>query len=318
MKGIKICDTKNMTREEWLNWRMKGIGGSDAGAILGVNKHASPLDIYNAKLGIGEPQEENERMWFGTEFEQNVAKRFSKETGKKVRKLNAMIRHKKHEFMLANVDRVVVGEDAILECKTMGETVNYKLDYGEYPLSYHKQCVHYMSVLGAKKAYLAIYKMGEGLFTFTIDYDKHEAEELIEAEHNFWFNHVLRKVPPLPDGSKAYSKALQQLYPENNEKVVPLFGFENLFEAYKKANDEVEQAHKRKEQAKQEILLKLQECSQGQAEGYIVNNKEYQGRISINTEQLKYEYPDAYEACKRQGEATRRFSVKEVKETLVI
>ncbi|QTD41950.1 YqaJ viral recombinase family protein [Sporosarcina sp. Te-1] len=44
-----------------------------------------------------------------------VAEEFAKRTGKKVRRNNHLLVHPEHDFMLANLDRVVVGERALLE-----------------------------------------------------------------------------------------------------------------------------------------------------------------------------------------------------------
>ena len=47
-----------------------------------------------------------------------MARRFTEATGLKVRRSNKMYRSTRYPFMLADVDRMVVGEDAGLECKT--------------------------------------------------------------------------------------------------------------------------------------------------------------------------------------------------------
>lgn len=59
--------------------RTKGIGGTDIGAIIGVNPWKGPMDVYLEKIGITEPQEDNEAMWWGREMEPTLAKRYAKE-----------------------------------------------------------------------------------------------------------------------------------------------------------------------------------------------------------------------------------------------
>jgi len=92
------ADTRSMSREEWLESRRNGIGGSDASAILGVNPYSSPLKVYMDKIGKGVEEEENEAMRQGTDLEQYVADRFvdfmeKQRTPKKVRKCNRIVRH---------------------------------------------------------------------------------------------------------------------------------------------------------------------------------------------------------------------------------
>ena len=108
-----------MDKLEWLKERQKGIGGSDVGAIMGVNKWKSAFEIYLDKPEeITEEKESSEAAHFGTILEDIVAKEFTLRTGKKVRKDNRHLVHKNYPFMVANIDRRIVGENAILECKT--------------------------------------------------------------------------------------------------------------------------------------------------------------------------------------------------------
>ena len=94
MNNAKVfADTRKMTREEWLDARRNGIGGSDASAILGLNPYSSPLKVYLDKIGKGEEQETNEAMRQGTDLEPYVAERFTKETGKKVKRCNKILQH---------------------------------------------------------------------------------------------------------------------------------------------------------------------------------------------------------------------------------
>ena len=42
----KSISTLGMEREEWLRLRKGGIGGSDAGAVCGLNPYSSPMSVY--------------------------------------------------------------------------------------------------------------------------------------------------------------------------------------------------------------------------------------------------------------------------------
>ena len=103
-------------RNAWLKMRTQGIGGSDASIIAGMNRWKSPFQLWQEKTGQVEPEEldDNEYIYWGRVLEQAVADRFSELTGKKVHK-QGMLRNKEYPWMLANVDRMVVGEDAGLE-----------------------------------------------------------------------------------------------------------------------------------------------------------------------------------------------------------
>ena len=114
----KLVSTLNLDKTEWLRYRKQGIGGSDAGAVCGLNPYRTAMQVYQDKITEETEEIDNEAMRQGREFEDYVAKRFMEATGKKVRRANAMFYDEKHPFMLADVDRMVVGENAGLECKT--------------------------------------------------------------------------------------------------------------------------------------------------------------------------------------------------------
>ena len=81
-----LVKTGNLTREEWLKWRTKGIGGSDVSVIAGINKFRSVFQLWLEKTGQVIPEEsENKFTHFGNVLEPIVKKDFMKVTGLKVR-----------------------------------------------------------------------------------------------------------------------------------------------------------------------------------------------------------------------------------------
>ena len=145
---------------EWLRLRKTGIGGSDAGAICGVNPYSSAMKVFQDKTSEDVETQNNEAIRIGHDLEDYVAKRFMEATGLKVRKSNFMYRSTEHPFMIADVDRLVVGEDAGLECKTASAYHADKWADGNIPLHYAMQCYHYMAVTGKRIWYLAVVILG--------------------------------------------------------------------------------------------------------------------------------------------------------------
>lgn len=210
-----------MERAEWLEARRQGIGGSDAAAVLGVNPFKSPMTVYLDKLGELPEREPSEAMRQGTDFEAYVAQRFTEETGKRVRRCNRILYHPEHPFMLANIDRDVIGEDAGLECKTTSPFNKCDFDAGEVPAVYQWQCMHYMAVTGASHWYIAVLVLGQSFHVYRIDRDERLIEALIEREREFWEDHVVPRIPPLPTGSAADDDALGLLYPATAPEADP-------------------------------------------------------------------------------------------------
>lgn len=211
---------------EWETERHKlGIGGSEAAAIAGLNPYSSAFTVYWDKVGKGEPVEVSEGMRQGTDLEEYVVKRFCEATGKKVRKCEYMLQSAENPFMIADVDRFVVGENAILECKTSLNRSGYSYDDANNIPAYQLvQCLHYMSVVGAEKAYLATLVFGKDFNIVEInasDY-KDDIASLIQIEKRFWEENVLKEIPPQPDGSDRSTEIISEQFPSANEELPPV------------------------------------------------------------------------------------------------
>lgn len=223
----KIC-TKNMVREEWLAERRKSVGGSEVGAIMGLNRYQSPASVWANKLGIVPDVEPSEAMIQGTDLEGYVAERFTRLTGKKVRHCNYILRNDDYPHLHANVDRLVRGESAGLECKTASALSVSKFKGGDFPTSYYAQCVAYMAVTELPVWYLAVVVLGKEFKVFKMVRDGQDTRKpdwcesvtvIDDAEFDaikssvldFW-QHVENETMPEIDGSKATADTLESVY----------------------------------------------------------------------------------------------------------
>lgn len=210
MNYTAYASAANITRDQWLAYRRTGLGGSDAGAIMGVSPYKSAYAVWADKLGALPPAEDSEPMRQGRDLEEYVARRFCEETGLRVRRNRQMLRSIDHPMMLANIDRQVIGQRAGLECKTSRDIRMTRYKNGEYPLEYYAQCLHYLAVTGWDRWYLAVLVYGTGLLVYTID--RRGAEDdisaLIAAEEAFWRDYVETRSQPAPDGLESTTRAL--------------------------------------------------------------------------------------------------------------
>lgn len=218
--AIRTISTVGMTDAEWVEARRGSIGGSDAAAILGLNAYSSPLAVWGDKTGKipAEDISGKESVRLGHFLEPYVADRFAEITGKKVRRRNCIIKNDLYPWAHANVDRVVVGENAGLECKTTSELNLSKFRGGEYPANYYVQCMHYMAVCGFDKMYLAVLIGNREVRIFEIQRDDAEIAALMEAEERFW-ECVQNGTPPAIDGMSATADALDRLWPAKEAMV---------------------------------------------------------------------------------------------------
>ena len=269
-KNLKKMPTLNMEHDEWLAHRRNSIGGSDAAGIIGLNPWTSPYTIWADKLGKLSPKEDNEAMRLGRDLEDYVAKRFTEETGKKVRRENNIIVNPDYPFAHANVDRLIVGEDAGLECKTTSVLNLKKFKNGDYPATYYVQCVHYLMVTGAKKWYLAVLVLGVGFYHFEIERDEAEIAALAKSEADFW-KLVESKTSPVADGAESTSETLSTIYPESNDDSVSLLAYERDLEQYIAITKQIKELEALKDEAANRVKAFMGESGKGESNGYKVS-----------------------------------------------
>lgn len=281
--------TKGMTREAWLEARRGSLGGSDAAAVLGLNPYASPYSLWAEKTGRVPEKPDNEAMRLGRDLEDYVALRWQEATGKRTRRVNAMLYNPAIPFAHANIDRRVVDENAGLECKTTSVLNLKQFKGGEYPDSYYAQCLHYMAVTGAARWYLAVLVMNKGLLCFTVERDEAEISALLRQEAAFW-QLVQSGTPPEPDGTAATEEALRGVYPGGGA-AIELTGQEALFARYaaltaQKSDTEAELA-----QIKQTLMEKLGNAEGATCGDWSVSWKT-QTRRSLDVEALQRVFPE--------------------------
>jgi putative phage-type endonuclease len=311
MKPIILAETANMDHLEWLRLRQKGIGGSDAAAIAGLNKWKSPVAVYLEK--IGQAPEENvssEAAYWGTVLEDVVAQEFSKRTGLKARRRNAILQHPEHSFMLANVDRLIVGEKAGLECKTASEYLKEEWKDDEVPAQYLIQCQHYMAVTGFGAWWIAVLIGGNKFIYKKIERDEEIIQYLIQIESDFWNNHVLKKNPPMFDGSDASSDLLKALYPtaKFDEEIELPPHAADLIAKYEQAKQEEAEAAERRKEAENQLKAMLGDYERAFAGDRIVTWKNVRSS-RVDTKLLKEKYPEIYQEVAKES-ISRRFSIK--------
>lgn len=308
-----IAKTAGMPKETWLKIRREGIGGSDAAAIAGLSKWSTPFSVWTDKIGELPAKEETEAMRQGKDLEQYVAQRFELATGRKVKRLNALIRSKAQPFMLANVDRLVVGENAGLECKTTSSLNLKRFAGGEFPDEYYAQCVHYMAVTGADRWYLAVLVLGRDFLTYTIERDDEEIAALVKAEKAFWENYVIPRVAPPVDGKEPTTEAIKTIYADSREdaEVADLFPLQDRAEKYFELQAVIKTLQEQQEEIKQAIMAQMGEAEVGFAGRYKATWKS-QTRTTYDMKRLAEDHPDINIKEYAKTTTSRPFSLKEM------
>lgn len=306
-KNLFKISTKDMPHEEWLDHRRQRIGGSDASAILGMNKWCSPYTVWADKLGKLPPKEDNEAMRLGRDLEEYVAKRFTEATGKKVRRENNILINPDIPFAHANVDRMIIGEDAGLECKTTSVLNLKKFKNGEYPENYYAQCVHYLMVTGCERWYLGVLILGVEFKWFVIERDEDEIEALRKSEEEFW-SYVKSQQPPMADGSDSTSDTLSKVYPESNGESISLMAYENDLQQYSTLTDAIDGLTKQKDELANRIKAYMCDAEKGESGKFKVSWAS-QVRSTFDSKRFKADNPDVDLSAYYKQTNTRPFKV---------
>lgn len=257
--GIRVVDVSTLERNEWLEYRKHGIGGSDVGAICSLSRFKSPLEVFMDKTNQLPPTPDNARMAAGRRLEPFIADWFQEETGIQIEVDSWMYQHPEHKFMLANVDRIVSNENAGVEIKNTSEFGRSDWFNGQeetVPIEYMLQCNHYMAVTGAEKWYVAVLIGGWDMQWRVIERDESLIQNLITIESNFWKDLVLTQTPP--DVTAGDTKLLTMLHPESQPTHMAFYESDyGLIHEFFETKESLALAETRHEEVKNKIKMRM-------------------------------------------------------------
>lgn len=289
--------TAKMTREEWLQLRRKGIGGSDASVIMGKNPYRSILQLWEEKTGkLPVTDDGNEYTYWGNVMEPIIRKEFMNRTGLKVRQKHAMIIHKDYPYLFADVDGIVTderGEKCIFEAKTASQ---YKAEQWEdgVPEEYILQVQHYLEVCGMDKAYIAALIGGNKFVFHTIYRDDELIRNLISREKEFWEGCVLTGTEPVMDDSDATRDYLNQKYSDPIEGSIQLQeDMKSVLAEYQDVDCKIKELEKQKTGFANQIKAAMGEYETGEVDGTVVSWKKI-SRESLDSKRLRKEQPEVF------------------------
>lgn len=314
-----VVSTEGLSREDWLEYRRAGIGGSDVAAIKGVSRYTSPYALWANKRGLDSLDSGNAATQWGNDLELVVAQRFAKDYDATVIAVPILLRSKTNPFMLANLDFVIVNSEenpqfprgevttwdlslkalplieSILEIKTTGIASRGNAagwENGSVPEAYELQGHHYALVTGCEAVVFAALVGGKGLVVAGRLYNSPEKDAaLIETERTFW-NLVETGEAPEVDGSESTTETLKNLYPESVEDVVVIADdfVADTLEEYRRTKKELDELDK-----KTKALRNRLEAAIGSGESLYYNDvkvatfKSTKPSEKVNTEAL-HEY----------------------------
>ena len=318
--AIRLVSTKEMDRQEWLNVRKQGIGSSDAAAAVGLNPYQSQLELWMIKTGREAPlpkvdaDDESSPMYWGNILEPIVSMHYTKHSGHKVRRINAVLQHpdKDKSWMLANLDYAVVGADdvQILECKTAGE-FGSRLWRDGVPEYVQCQVQHQLAVTGKQAADVCVLICGQEIRIHRIERDDALIAKLIELERHFW-HYVLTDRPPPADGSESAAKALQALYPRDSGNTLDFsedLEMSSIFSDLVRVRANMDEYKSREDLLKQRIQQRMGDCSKALFETGSVSWKRSKDSVGLDVPTLLLNNPELLKVYPLTRSGSRRFLV---------
>lgn len=220
------CELVHVTKADdpdaWHALRGKGIGSSDAGAILGLSPYAGPIEVWGEKRGYLPPKDlsQNNAVWFGTEMEDVIARWYSERTGFQVINPGCTFVLRSNPVLRTNPDRLAIAADGslgLIEIKTADARLSDDWVDGELaPPWYQAQVAQQRAVLGPSIDWQAIVCLIGGNRPVVVPVDlTSEFVDAVAAHLIDWWNaFVVADVRPPVDAEQHTSDALRDLYPD--------------------------------------------------------------------------------------------------------
>lgn len=299
---------QSLSRMNWLEERRRGIGGSDAAAVMGLSKYKTPLAVWEEKTGIAPPIPDNAPMMWGRNLEPVIRQHYADVTGRTVLMPEKMLYHVKHPFMLANLDGYT-DDKRVVEIKTARDSRDWGEEgTDEIPIPYLCQVQHYMAVTGFAVADVAVLIGGSDFRLYEVPADAEFQAAMIDAEADFW-RKVEAQEPPEP---VTYSDMLQRYQTSKAASVTASEPVENAVAELKRVREQMKLLEHTEEQLKTAILGELADNdtlldSQGKV---LATWKSAKASQRFDAKAFELAHADLYRQFLKEGTANRRFLVK--------
>jgi putative phage-type endonuclease len=311
-----------LINQDFTEDRTSFIGGSDIGAILGVNPYRTALDVWLEKTGKSSSQTSNLAMRFGSFAEDFVANEYALSSGLYLRPATNSFIHPSIPYFCAHIDRLVFETppsieldqtpNKILECKTANPF--RQADWGDagtnqVPLSYLCQCAWYMSITNIDRTDLAVLFGNSDFRIYSIDRDKELENLILDKAHIFWNKYVLKDIAP-PTTTEADCK---KLFQKSNPKKTIEADKEllRLAREYQQLLLKIEEADDRINLIKQSIMNTMQDAQSiciGKHE--LISWKNTKPIARFDSSEFEKAHPDLYRAFQKVSDGSRRFVFK--------
>jgi putative phage-type endonuclease len=207
---------------EQIATRSEGVTASEMAAIVGLSPYATALDVYLEKLGLVEPKEDSEAMYWGRVLEPHLLDRYANDFGVEL-EFPGTTKHGRHPRIIGTPDAIVRGERRGVEAKAHG--FFQRREFGEVhtdsvPDRHIIQCAVYMAVFDCERWDLVTLLGGQDFRVYHLYRDRDLEENLISIGEAFWRDHVEALAPPDPTDADRRARALLARFPAHDNSLV--------------------------------------------------------------------------------------------------
>ncbi len=316
-----------LNNQDFALLRTKSLGGSDIGAVLGLSRHRSAVDVWMEKTGKEIGVRDSLPLRFGQFAESFVASEYALATGLSLVTHEAVVIHPQYQYMHGHIDRFVlevdtplIAEDGrinasrILECKTanpFGQSEWGEAGSDQVPLSYLVQCVWYMMLTNIDRTDLAVLFGNADFRIYEITRDLELEQIVMEHAVCFWEDHVLKNIPPAATSESDY-KTLFGKSTVSKSVEAPAETCE-LIRKLKSLNEQVEQYEAEISQIKQSIMGQMQDAEVLTFHGQTLATwKAPKSSLRLDAKRLTEEHPDLVHQYQVPIQNSRRLVIKEI------
>jgi len=309
-----------LINQDFTHDRTKYLGGSDIGAILGLSKYRSPLDVWLEKTGKVVNEVNNLPVRFGTFAEEFVASEYASTTGYQVAHQLEPITHPQHDYLQGHIDRFVFSKDSrpdklpthVLECKTANPFARSEwgeVGSDEVPMTYLAQCHWYLALTQLERCDLAVLFGNTDFRIYHIERDAALESTLLEAAVTFWQDHVLTDMPPdaktIGDYQKLFDKEVPGKTVEATEQTYLLVN------TAKEVNAVIDAKEQELEQIKKLLMEHMQEAQELTYQGKVLATwKKPKASFRFDSKRFEITHPELFPLFQTPIQNSRRLVIK--------
>lgn len=201
---MSITIYRPKSREAWLELRKGGIGSSEVGTILGLNKWQTPYQLWRLKRGLDPAPQESFVMRAGHYLEDAVSRLYAYETGNEIIKASAgdwLIVNNERPYLRVSPDRTYwpkgmsrrACNKGIVECKT----TQMDVDGNSLPPHWFSQLQYQLGVAELELGAIAWLTAGRDFGYRDLAFDREFYEWMIEEVTRFWMDNIIGGAEPM-------------------------------------------------------------------------------------------------------------------------